>query len=146
MFDDLYHEIILEHYRNPRNRGILENPDVQVYGSNTVCAGDELMLSLNVGDGTIQDIAYSSEGCAITLASASIMTQRLRGQTLDEALGQITQVENLMKNGLTSDMEGLEDLEALEGIRNYPARVSCALLGWETLKESVQKYREEHPA
>lgn len=145
MLDDLYREIILDHYRSPRNRGKLEHPDVQVRGNNPVC-GDEVVLDLNVADGTIAEVAYAGNGCSISQASASIMTQSLRGRSLDEALELVQQMEAMMKGGSAPEAEGLEDLEALEGVRKFPARVKCALLGWETLKESIQKYRLEHKA
>lgn len=117
--DDFYREYILDHYRNPRNRGVLESPDYTYEDSNPLC-GDEIRMDLKVNDGVIKDIKFSGRGCAISQASASMLTEMIEGKPLDE-------VRELTK----------EDMLETLGITLTPVRVKCALLGLKVLKGSV---------
>lgn len=140
MLDELYREIILDHYRSPRNRGDLPDADTKVRGSNPIC-GDEVTLSLKIHDGVIAAARSLGNGCSISQASTSIMTQAITGQSLDDALALVEAVEGMMHGGAVPEGPNLDDLAALEGVRKFPARVKCALLPWETLKQSIQEYR-----
>jgi nitrogen fixation NifU-like protein len=144
LLSDLYREIILDHYRSPRNRGELPDPDTKVRGNNPIC-GDEVTLFLKIADGEIQAARSTGNGCSISQASSSIMTQAIVGRTLDDALALVGEVEGMMRGGGVPEGPDLDDLAALEGVRQFPARVKCALLPWETLKQSIHEYRARSP-
>lgn len=138
--DDLYKEIILDHYRHPRNRGQVENPDVATRGHNPLC-GDELELSLRLEGDQIAEVKVLGRGCSISQASASMMTERIKGRPLSE----VGEVIGTFKGMLLEDREledeeyeALGDLEALEGVKGYPVRIKCALLAWNTLLEALE--------
>jgi nitrogen fixation NifU-like protein len=117
--EDFYREHILDHYKNPRNRGELDHPDITYTDSNPLC-GDELRLDLSVRDGRVSDVKFSGHGCSISQASASMLTERIKGRTLDEIKG-------------VSREDVLEDL----GIDLGPVRLKCALLALKVLKAGV---------
>ena len=133
--NDLYRDVILDHNRRPRNFGPLEPADASAEGVNPLC-GDRLTLRLNLADDTIRDIRFEGQGCAISTASASLMTEAVKGKTRGEALALFDRVHKL----LTDDAAGAEDLgklAALSGVREYPARVKCASLCWHTLASAL---------
>ena len=137
--NDLYRDVILDHNRRPRNFGPLEGADATAEGFNPLC-GDRLTLRLNLADDTIRDIRFEGQGCAISTASASLMTEAVKGKTRGEALALFERVHNL----LTDDAAGAEDLgklAALSGVREYPARVKCASLCWHTLASALEAAR-----
>ena len=136
-FDDLYREIILDHYRRPRNHGALERATQRVEGMNPVC-GDEIKLDLLVGGDIIEDIAFRGQGCSISQSSASMLTERLKGRTIAEAQHVIAKFRAMMMEGAKPDSE-LGDLEALEGVAKLPVRVKCALLSWNVLQEGLNE-------
>jgi nitrogen fixation NifU-like protein len=134
--NDLYRDVILDHNRRPRNFGPLETADATAEGFNPLC-GDRLTLRLNLADDTIRDIRFEGQGCAISTASASLMTEAVKGKTRGEALALFGRVHKL----LTDDAAGAEDLgklAALSGVREYPARVKCASLCWHTLASALE--------
>jgi nitrogen fixation NifU-like protein len=140
--DDLYKEVILDHYQNPRNRGKLESPDIATRGHNPLC-GDEVELSLNIDGDHVRDIAFGGRGCSISQASASMMTENVKGHSLGEA----EQLADAFKAVMTADgaPDGLgeaEELQALQGVKRYPVRVKCALLPWTALREAFDLYRK----
>ncbi|HZR98585.1 MAG TPA: SUF system NifU family Fe-S cluster assembly protein [Chloroflexota bacterium] len=139
--DDLYREIILDHYQSPRNQGRLAAPDVATQGSNPLC-GDEIEVSLVIDDGRIADVAFQGRGCSISQASASMMTESIKGKTIAEAEELLGAFKTIMtdKNAPEADEDTLGDLEALQGVRRYPVRVKCALLAWNVLKEGLDLY------
>lgn len=141
--DDLYRETILDHTREPRNKGQLADPDVATRGHNPLC-GDEVLLSLKLApDGeTIEDIAFSGRGCSISQASASMMTEGVKGGRLEQAdrLGAGFK-ELMVGTGSTDGLNGYEDLEALQGVKRFPVRVKCALLPWTALAEAIETWR-----
>ncbi len=139
--DDLYREIILDHYQSPRNQGRLDAPDVATQGSNPLC-GDEIEVSLAIDDGRIADVAFQGRGCSISQASASMMTESIKGKTVAEAEEMLGTFKTVMtdKNAPEVDEDLLGDLEALQGVRRYPVRVKCALLAWNVLKEGLDLY------
>ena len=112
-FDDLYRELILDHYRRPRNHGALDHATQHVEGLNPVC-GDEIKLDLLIGNNVIEDIAFRGQGCSISQSSASMLTERLKGRTIEEAEHVIEKVRAMLMEGAEPDKE-LGDLEALEG-------------------------------
>lgn len=140
--DDLYQEIILDHYRSPRNRaGELEPHDVHVHHNNPLC-GDELDLRLRVVDSTIDGIAYDGDGCSISLASASVMSEAVAGRTLEDA-DDLGEAFRLLMHG--EDLRREEDLGdgvVFSGVARYPVRVKCALLGWMALRDAIRTYDE----
>lgn len=149
--DDLYKEIILDHYRHPRNQGTVDEPDAATRGRNPLC-GDELELSLKLEGNRVVDVKTRGRGCSISQASASMMSERVKGKSLQE----VQQLVGTFKGMMLEDRELSEDeydvlgdLEALEGVKNYPVRIKCALLAWNTLLEALAlgtavKNREDH--
>ena len=139
--EDLSREIILDHYQNPRNHGRLDAPTVANRGHNPLC-GDEIELSLLIdGSDHIDDIRFAGRGCSISQASASMMTDRVKGQTLDEVEASVQHFTQSMANRQAAPAELEDELDALQGVKRYPARVKCALLPWTTLRETVDLYR-----
>jgi len=122
-FDDLYRQNILEHYQNPRNFGTLERPDISAEDSNPLC-GDEIRIDLHVKDGVIEDVRFSGKGCSISRAAASMLTEEIRGKTLEE-------VKRI----------GKDDVLEMLGIELGPVRLKCALLALKTLKVGVYGVR-----
>ena len=137
--DELYRETILDHYHNPRHRGQLDAPAVKVEGINPLC-GDELTLYLTVTDGKIEDVKLEAKGCSINMASGSMMSELVHGQTIEDARKVIDTFKHMMldKNATVALPEELEDLEALQGVKKYPVRIKCALLPWNTLLEGIE--------
>lgn len=134
-FDELYREIVLDHYRRPRNRGELEDRTARLEGVNPVC-GDEIQLDIAIRDGRIDDIAFAGLGCSISQSSASMMTAQVKGHTTDEARHILADFERMMKEEAEPTPE-LGDLEALQGVAKFPVRVKCALLAWKVLGEGL---------
>jgi nitrogen fixation NifU-like protein len=140
--DDLYREIILDHYAHPRNHGRLDPADISVEGANPLC-GDELSLSARVEDGVIQEVRFEGRGCSISQASASMMTGEMKGKTLAEARALVDQFRAMM-HGQSSTLEGT-DLAALQGVRKFPVRVKCATLAWVALDQGVEEFAGGSP-
>jgi nitrogen fixation NifU-like protein len=134
--NDLYRDVILDHNRRPRNFGGLEPADASVEGYNPMC-GDHLTLRLKLKDGTISDIRFEGQGCAISTASASLMTEAVKGKSRDEALQLFDRVHHLLTDDAAPSDE-LGKLAALSGVREYPARVKCASLCWHTLASALK--------
>ncbi len=135
--DDLYREVILDHYSHPRNKGSLDPADVVREGANPLC-GDEIRLSLVVRDGIVREVRFDGKGCSISQASASMMTDRIKGQPIAEAQRLIAAFKAMMR-GEAPAPDDLGDLEALQGVRKFPVRVKCATLGWVTLEEALKE-------
>jgi nitrogen fixation protein NifU and related proteins len=159
--EDLYREIILDHYRNPRNRGELDVPPAQrLEGFNPLC-GDEIVLYLDVRDDKVADLAISGQGCSISQSSASMMSAAVKGRSVAEARALIRAFKSMMSiheghldgddddaddsdgNGNGADQGGavetppLGDLEALQGVVKFPVRIKCATLSWNTLDQGL---------
>jgi nitrogen fixation NifU-like protein len=143
---DLYRDVILDHNRKPRNFGVLEPADASVEGFNPMC-GDRLTLRLKLDEGKISDIRFEGHGCAISTASASLMTEAVKGRTRGEALHLFDRVHQLLTDDAAPPAEELGKLAALSGVREYPARVKCASLCWHTLAAALNsKDRTPLPA
>ena len=141
--EDLYREIILDHYKNPRNRGELPEPAISVEGHNPLC-GDEITLYLDVADDVIRDVKVSGQGCSISQSSASMMTQAVIGRPVAEVRAVIRRFKSMMaieEDGLeASDTDiSLGDLEALQGVVKFPVRIKCATLSWNTLIQALDQ-------
>ena len=142
MFDikDLYQEVIIDHNRSPRNFGKLEDATQVAEGYNPLC-GDKLNLYLKTEDDVITDVRFDGSGCAISVASASLMTDSLKGMTTEEAEQLFQNFHNLImeeQNPDNDEMQKLGKLAALAGVKEYPARVKCATLCWHTLHSAMQ--------
>jgi nitrogen fixation protein NifU and related proteins len=132
---DLYRDVILDHNRRPRNFGPLQAADATAEGVNPLC-GDRLTLRLQLDSGTIRDIRFEGQGCAISTASASLMTEAVKGKTRAEALELFGRVHRLLTEDAAS-ADDLGKLAALSGVREYPSRVKCASLCWHTLASAL---------
>lgn len=139
--DALYRDIILDHYRSPRGRGAMDSPDTTCRGSNPSC-GDELILALKIRDDKIKQAQITTTGCAISIASSSMLAEIIEGKTLDEAIELGETIRGMMRNEGEPDELELGDLDALKGVRNFPVRVKCALLAWVALFGAIKDYRE----
>ncbi len=152
--EDLYREIILDHYRAPRNRGELPVPPAsKVEGFNPLC-GDEVVLYLDVDDGVVRDVRTSGQGCSISQASTSMMSAAVKGQPIEDARHLIRAFKSLMsihESKLDGEVDGdgdaasvldgvkLGDLEALQGVVKFPVRIKCATLAWNTLEQGLDE-------
>lgn len=139
---DLYQEIIMDHRRSPRNQGLPAGHDHYADGFNPFC-GDKVSVGLKVEDGVIVDVGFEGEGCAISIASASLMTESVMGRPVGEAVKIFDAFRGLLTgtgNGAGSD--DLGDLEALAGVKAYPTRIKCAILSWHTLKAAIDRKAE----
>ncbi len=131
----LYQELILQHYRHPRNRGEVEAPDAEIHMHNPVC-GDEIILQLRVQEDRIEAARFRGQGCSISQASASMMTQQIEGKSLDEAAALSARFTEMMHGDPEAARDKtLGDLRALAGVSKFPVRVKCALLAWDALGE-----------
>ena len=135
--NDLYRDVILDHNRQPRNFGGLEAADASVEGFNPMC-GDHLTLRLKLNNDTISDIRFEGQGCAISTASASLMTEAVKGKSRGEALDLFARVHRLLTDDAAPPADELGKLAALSGVREYPARVKCASLCWHTLASALK--------
>ncbi|MBN9427247.1 MAG: SUF system NifU family Fe-S cluster assembly protein [Burkholderiales bacterium] len=133
---DLYQELILEHKRAPRNFGTLAAPTHEARGYNPQC-GDDIDVQLRVERGRVADIRFKGHGCAICLASASMMTEAVRGAELDAVAGLHERFRGVLTGQLDVDDAGLGKLASLAPVRRYPARIKCALLGWHALSHAL---------
>ncbi|WP_270164871.1 Fe-S cluster assembly sulfur transfer protein SufU [Paenibacillus sp. SYP-B4298] len=133
--DDLYRRVIMDHYKNPRNRGTLSEEAVTVNLNNPTC-GDRIQLQLDLEEGIVKQARFTGEGCSISLSSASMMTDAVRGKTYDQAIEMAEKFSSLMK-GEPVEFEEYEDLEALSGVNKFPARIKCATLAWNALRKGI---------
>jgi len=143
MFDikDLYQEIIVDHNRNPRNFGIIDNADKIIEGFNPLC-GDKLKLYLKTEGQNIADISFDGSGCAISVASASLMTDAMKGKSINDAELLFNSFHNLITNENGADEKSLGKLAVLAGVKDFPARVKCATLCWHTLHSAITGDKE----
>jgi nitrogen fixation NifU-like protein len=142
MLEELYQEIILDHYRRPRNRGKVDPADFKAREYNPLC-GDELEISAKLADGKISDVKFDGHGCSISQASASIMTQKLIGKTPNEAGAFIHSFLRMMRGEIPFGGKELGELKALEGVLKFPVRVKCATLAWHTAQEALDQKAEK---
>lgn len=133
--DDLYRRVIMDHYKTPRNNGTYEDGAVVVELNNPTC-GDRISLQLKVKDGIIEGAKFKGEGCSISMASASMMTDAVKGKTFEDAIHMAQNFSSMMKG---EDLEfEYEDIQALSGVTKFPARIKCATLSWNALKKGIE--------
>ena len=136
--EDLYKEVILDHYRSPRNRMKIDNADVHLHRDNPLC-GDEIDLYVDIEGGKVTAVGFEGRGCSISQASVSMMTEKLKGLSLEEAETLANTFKQMMQGEEPADQDSLGDLLALQGVQKYPVRIKCALLGWNTLVEGLEE-------
>lgn len=141
--DELYQQVILDHNKNPKNFGVLENFNINAKGHNPLC-GDQITIYLKVENNIIEDVSFSGNGCAISKASASIMTTLIKGKTFDDAKKLFTEFHDIVTSDPESevDFDELGKLAVFAGVREFPARVKCASLSWHTLKQAMENNNE----
>jgi nitrogen fixation protein NifU and related proteins len=136
--DDLYRDVILDHYRNPRHKGHLSRPTASHEGLNPLC-GDEVTIEVLLDDGRVAEVAYTGSGCSISQSSASMMTEAIAGKPLDAVRHLIGEFTSMMRGSDEADPDEMGDLEALSGVRKFPVRIKCATLAWHTLDEALNE-------
>jgi len=135
--EELYKEVILDHYRAPRNKGRVDPHDVALERNNPLC-GDEIELFLKFDGDNVEGIGFEGKGCSISQASASMMTEKVKGMDAKEAAALAETIKAMMAGQTEGDPDELEDLVSLKGVVKYPVRIKCALLGWNTLLEALE--------
>jgi nitrogen fixation NifU-like protein len=131
----------MDHYKNPRNKGSIEDGALTIDMNNPTC-GDRIHLTLQVEDGKIQNAKFDGEGCSISMASASMMTQAVKGKNVEEALQLSTTFSDMMLGKEYDDSIDLGDIEALNGVAKFPARIKCATLAWKAMEKGVSEEKE----
>ena len=137
---DLYQEVIFDHYRNPRNRGALAGASHAAEGHNPLC-GDNVKVHVRVEDGVLRDVSFEGDGCAISTASASLMTEALKGRSIDEIGALADEFHAMVTDAGEAPHASLGKLDVLAGVREFPARVKCATLAWHTLRAALERGR-----
>lgn len=134
--DDLYKEVILDHYKSPRNKRPLPGATVTKHKNNPLC-GDEITIHARLEDGRIADVAFEGQGCSISQASVSMLTEATAGKTIEEAGDLAREFRAMMEGSVDPDEGAFGDLVALKGVVKYPVRIKCAVLGWDVLQEAL---------
>jgi len=139
----LYQEVILDHYKRPKNKALRPNPMVQVHHVNTSC-GDEITLNLSMKNGKISDLSWEGVGCSISQASASVMSELLLEKSREEALDLLGEFQEMLqsKGSISGNEDRLQDGVAFAGVAKFPARVKCALLAWKAFKDAVSRIED----
>ncbi|MFA7744291.1 Fe-S cluster assembly sulfur transfer protein SufU [Salinicoccus roseus] len=135
--NQLYRSVIMDHYKNPRNKGVIEDGTLTVDMNNPTC-GDRIRLTLNVVDEIVEDVKFDGEGCSISMASASMMTESITGRNINEALSMGDEFSKMMLGEDYDISEEMGDIEALSGVSQFPARIKCATLSWKALEKGVK--------
>ena len=136
--EELYQQVILDHSKRPRNFGPMEGEATRVHGDNPSC-GDEIHLAVKFGaDGVVEDVKFTGQGCAISQASASLMTLKLKGRGRAEAVGMLNAFHDLVTKEVADPPKQLGDLRLLQGVRKFPQRVKCAMLAWRAFEQALE--------
>jgi nitrogen fixation NifU-like protein len=146
MLENLYKQIVMDHYKNPRNKGRLEGGGAFQFPYKNPTCGDVVVLYMNIGDDNkIHDIKFEGEGCSISMASCSMMTDLVKGKSVEEARDLIGAFHNMIKKGeLPEDEEKLGDAVSLSGVHKLRARHNCSLLGWNGLEKAIIQHEQKH--
>jgi nitrogen fixation NifU-like protein len=140
--DTLYRQVIMDHYKKPRNRGVLAENNLTINMNNPTC-GDRIQLTMKVDDGIVTDVKYEGEGCSISMSSASMMTQAIKGKKVEVAL-KLAKIFSDMMQGKDYDEDmDLGDIEALQGVSKFPARIKCATLAWKAMEKGLTEDKED---
>src|SRR5438270_1846702 len=140
---ELYQEVILDHSRRPRNFGELPDATARAHGDNPAC-GDEIHLAIKVTNDQVEDVKFAGQGCAISQASASLMTTKLKGKTREEARQLLRKFEALIVRDENGD-RSLGDLRVMQGVRKFPQRVKCAMLAWRAAEQALSENAGDAP-
>ncbi len=140
-FDELYRELILDHYRSPRHHEPLSEPDVVAEGYNPLC-GDEVEIRLTFSNGAVRDLSFHGRGCSISQASGSMLSDLVIGKNADEIRTLSGLFTTMMREPEGESPEELGDLEAFQGVAKFPARVKCATLAWHTLEDGLTQHEQ----
>jgi nitrogen fixation protein NifU and related proteins len=140
--DNLYRRVIMDHYKNPRNRGILEDGSHTINMNNPTC-GDRIQLTFKVEDGVVIDARFEGEGCSISMSSASMMTQAIKGKKVEEAIKLSKIFSDIMQGNDYDDDIDLGDIEALQGVAKFPARIKCATLAWKAMEKGLTEEEQK---
>lgn len=143
--DELYRDIIMDHYRYPRGRKEVADADVVNSGQNPVC-GDQIKISIKVSEGKVEDIGVDCMGCAISVASGSMLAETIKGKKLDEVKKIARTIKAILKGEPTVEDIEIGEWEALSGVKNFPVRVKCALLSWTTLVDGIEALEKNETA
>jgi nitrogen fixation NifU-like protein len=135
LLQDFYKEIVLDHFQRPRNRGELAGAQIEEFVNNPLC-GDQITVYANVRDGVVSEVSFTGRGCAISQASASMLTENLTGKTVEDAEALLASFLDMMR---TEEKEELGDLAALKGIVQTPNRIRCATLAWDAFGRGLQR-------
>ncbi len=141
--DELYRDVILDHFRSPRNVGEIAGAEIRAEGTNPLC-GDEMTFSIKLDGEQIQQIQFRGKGCAISQAAASMLTEHLKGKRLHDVSHVIGVMKGLMQGQDLAPDEDVGDLESLSGVRKFPVRVKCAALSWNVLEQGLEDYRKRN--
>jgi nitrogen fixation NifU-like protein len=136
--DDLYKEVILDHYRAPRNKRPLDRATVSLHKTNPLC-GDEITIHVRLSDGKVEAISFEGQGCSISQASASMLTESVAGKSVEDAAGLAAEFRAMMEGKADPDEDAFGDLVALKGVARYPVRIKCAVLGWDVLQDALAR-------
>ncbi|GAB1613671.1 MULTISPECIES: Fe-S cluster assembly sulfur transfer protein SufU [Mammaliicoccus] len=136
--DQLYRSVIMDHYKNPRNKGAIEDGSMTIDMNNPTC-GDRIRLTLDVVDNVIKDAKFEGEGCSISMSSASMMTEAVKGHTIEEALHMSQEFSNMMLGESYEITDDMGDIESLSGVSKFPARIKCATLAWKAFEKGTKE-------
>jgi nitrogen fixation protein NifU and related proteins len=138
--DTLYRQVIMDHYKHPRNRGVIEDDSLTINMNNPTC-GDRIQLTLKVENEMVVDAKFEGEGCSISMSSASMMTQAIKGKPIDEALKLANNFSDMVQGKDLEVDEDLDlgDIEALQGVCKFPARIKCATLAWKAMEKALHE-------
>ncbi len=134
--EELYKEVILDHYKSPRNKRDVPGAELSCSKNNPLC-GDEITIHAHLADGRVADVAFEGRGCSISQASASMLTEAVMGQPVEQAEKLATEFRSMMEGKLEPDEEEFGDLVALKGVVKYPVRIKCAVLAWDVLQDAL---------
>jgi nitrogen fixation protein NifU and related proteins len=134
MLDDLYKEVILDHYKTPRNKRELPDATASLHKNNPLC-GDEITVHARLEDGKVAEVTFEGQGCSISQASASMLTETVAGKTVEDAAGVTREFRGMMEGSVDPDEDAFGDLIALKGVVKYPVRIKCAVLAWDVLQD-----------
>ncbi|HVF07293.1 MAG TPA: SUF system NifU family Fe-S cluster assembly protein [Actinomycetota bacterium] len=135
--DDIYKEVILDHYKNPRNKRELPGAELQCHANNPLC-GDEITVFAHVDDGSVAEVTFQGAGCSISQSSASMMTEAVTGTSVDAATALAGAFRGMMAGDVEPDEDSFGDLVALKGVVQYPIRIKCAVLAWDVLQDALE--------
>jgi len=138
--DTLYRQVIMDHYKNPRNRGVIEDDSLTINMNNPTC-GDRIQLTMKVENDVVVDAKFEGEGCSISMSSASMMTDAIKGRPVEEALKLANTFSDMMqgKDVDVDDNDDIGDIEALQGVCKFPARIKCATLAWKAMEKALHE-------